>query len=118
MTRRALIIDDDPDLRELIRTLLEHHDFEVETLADGIDAVELARAYDVILLDMKMPVFDGARLTDYWLLTNPDVLRRVIVLSGFSSVARRTPLPVYATLAKPFDYDELLAVVEQCAANV
>jgi len=117
MTRRALVIDDDTDLRELIGFLLAQRGFEVETLTDGIHAVELPKVYDVIVLDMKMPVFDGERLTDYWLLTNPDILRRVIVLSGYSRAARRADLPVFATLAKPFDYDEFLAVVEECAAN-
>jgi len=113
--RQALVIDDDGDIRELLTVLLESAGFEVESLADGIHAVELKRKYDVIILDLNMPVFDGEQLTDYWQLTDPDILRRVIVLSGFSKYSRGRKLPTFAAIPKPFEYRQLLDLVEQCA---
>lgn len=111
--KRALVIDDDDDTRELLQTLLETAGFAVDTLRDGIDAVELTNDYDVILLDMKMPIFDGARLADYWNLTAPNLLPRVILLTGYSGMEDRD-LGTFARIAKPFDYRQFLATVEAC----
>lgn len=113
VTKRALVIDDDDGIRELLQTLLETAGFQVDTLRDGIDAVELKSDYHVILLDMKMPIFDGARLTDYWKMTTPAILGRVILLTGYSGMSDRD-LGTFATLAKPFDYRQVLTTVEAC----
>lgn len=112
--KRALVVDDDQHIRELLQVLLESVGFEVDTLRDGIDAVELKKHYEVILLDMKMPIFDGGRLTDYWKLTDPDILRRVILLSGYSRLSSDRDFGTFANIAKPFDYRDLLATVESC----
>jgi CheY-like chemotaxis protein len=119
MSRRSpklLVIDDDDDIRDVVKVIFEYRGFEVDTLADGIDAVELTKSYDVILLDLNMPVFDGERLTDYWSLTAPDLLKRVVVLSGYSRFARGRPLTA-ATVRKPFEAGELVRVVEDCVAR-
>ena len=115
--RKALVVDDDVHIRELLQTLLELVGFEVHLAADGIDVLSLHERYDVILLDLKMPVFDGERLTDYWQMTDPDALQRVIVLSGYSRVARAKQLPTFATIEKPFDHAELLRLVDACLAQ-
>ena len=112
--RTALVIDDDEAIRELIQVLLESRGFEVDTVADGIHATELTKPYDVIVLDMNMPVFDGARLTDYWMLTAPDVLRRVIILSGFSHTRKPHPA-AFAVLSKPLNHQEFIKIAEECA---
>ena len=112
--RLALVIDDDEAMRELIQVLLESRDFEVESVADGIHAIELTRDYDVIVLDMKMPVFDGAKLADYWKLTVPEVLRRVVVLSGYSRVRMSHP-DAFAVVSKPFNHHEFIKIIEECA---
>ena len=112
--KRALVVDDDNNIRELLETLLETAGFEVDLMRDGIDAVELKKDYQIILLDMKMPIFDGERLTDYWKLTRPEVLSRVILLSGYSRLSSDRDFGTFAIIAKPFDYRELLATVEAC----
>lgn len=117
MQRTALVIDDDPFIGELLQVLLGTQGYGVEIITDGIDAIELKRDYDVILLDLKMPIFDGERLAAYWMLTKPDVLKRVIVLSGYSRFTEGRKLPAFAVLEKPFEYDALLRAVEACAAQ-
>lgn len=114
VARRALIIDDDDHIRELLQVLLETAGFEVDTMRDGIDALKLKDDHQVILLDMRMPIFDGERLTDYWKLTNPAILSRVILLSGYSRLSSERNFGTFAILAKPFDYRELLKTVEAC----
>jgi two-component system OmpR family response regulator len=112
--KRALVIDDDPTIRELLATILETAGFEVDTFSDGIDALELKKPYDVILLDLRMPIFDAARLTDYWKLTDPDVLRRVILLTGYSRLLSDRDLGTFATIAKPFNHHDVLKEVDLC----
>jgi len=115
MTRRVLVVDDDYDIRELLRVLLEASAYEVATCGDGMDAMQLTTSeYDAILLDLNMPVFDGERLVDYWTMTDPLVLRRVIVLSAYWRHTRSREMPTFATLEKPFDHAELLRVVWRC----
>jgi CheY-like chemotaxis protein len=115
--RTALVIDDDADIREVLQALLESAGFEVDTMEDGIEAVTLKRTYNVILLDIRMPVFDGRRLTDYWQLTAPELLGRVIMLTGYSRGNAGPPLPTFATVIKPFELQKLLRIVEACAAQ-
>jgi CheY-like chemotaxis protein len=115
--KTALIIDDDADIREVLSVMLESGGFQVDVLSDGIDALDLKKWYDVILLDLKMPVFDGQRLTDYWQLTDPDILRRVIVLSGYDRLSIDQEPSTFARLAKPFDYRTVMKVVEECIAQ-
>jgi CheY-like chemotaxis protein len=113
---RLLVIDDDADIRDVVAVLFENRGYEVDTLADGIDAVQLTKDYDAILLDLNMPVFDGERLADYWLLTDPARLDRTIVLSGYSRFARGREIPAFANVRKPFDIRELVDVVKRCVA--
>ena len=115
--KTALVIDDDADIREVLRVMLESGGFSVDVLSDGIDALELKKRYDVILLDLKMPVFDGQSLTDYWQLTDPDILQRVIVLSGYDRLTTDQKLPTFARLAKPFEYLTVMKVVDECMAR-
>ena len=112
--KRALVIDDDAHIRELLQVLLETAGFEVDTMRDGIDAVRVRHDYQVILLDMRMPIFSGEQLADYWKMTTPEVLRRVIFLTGYSRLPSDRDHGTFATLAKPFDYRDMLRIVEDC----
>lgn len=111
---RILVIDDDADIRELISVVFTDLGYSVDTLADGIHALDLADAYDAILLDLNMPVFDGERLTDYWQLTDPKKLERLIVLTGYSQFTGGRQLPVFAMIRKPFEIQNLVSAVDAC----
>ncbi len=115
--RTALVIDDDGDMRDVLQALLESAGFAVDTFQDGIEALTVTKPYSVILLDVKMPIFDGRRLADYWQLTHPALLERVIMLTGYS---RGTVIPepvTFATVSKPFAIETLLHTIEACAAQ-
>lgn len=112
--RKALIIDDDPDMSALLSAVLEDRGFAVDVVADGIHATERGELYDVILLDLNMPVFDGERLVEYWSITQPSVLNRVIVLSGYSRFTRGRELPTFGILPKPFDFKVLDELIDAC----
>lgn len=111
---RLLVIDDDPEIRKLIGLVFADCGFAVKSLSDGIEALDLREHYDVILLDLNMPVFDGERLMDYWRLTDPEVLERLIVMTGFSRFTDSRQLQVFATVSKPFELPTLIHAVDEC----
>ena len=61
MARKALIVEDDGNIAELLRLYLERDGFEVQQASDGGLGVELARSFepDIVLLDIMLPVKDG-----------------------------------------------------------
>ena len=64
MTKKILLIDDEPDVTYTIKHILEDHEFEVDTFTDPILALDNYKAnfYDLIILDIKMPKMDGFQL--------------------------------------------------------
>lgn len=115
MTRRALVVEDDPHIGVLVEFTLEPLGLLVERCGDGESALERLRASprpDVVVLDLMLPRASGRDVlraldADVALATVP-----VLVLSArpdAGDLSRRGPL---AFLAKPFDVDDLLRVVE------
>jgi signal transduction histidine kinase/DNA-binding NarL/FixJ family response regulator len=83
---RVVIVDDTPDLRDLLRLAMESGGFDVVAeAADGAEAIEVARQYtpDVILLDLAMPVMDGLEALPTLRQLCPDA--KIVVLSGFGA---------------------------------
>ena len=58
---KLLIVDDEPNMRHMLRSLIERHGYKVETAENGMIALEAIRTYrfDFILCDVKMPEIDG-----------------------------------------------------------
>src|SRR5438093_7593881 len=116
---RVLIVDDDPLIRELVRTVLEDDDYEFEEASDGEEALALAREHapDVVLLDVMMPGTDGYQVArELRRDIKPDCV--IIMLTardqqsdrdlGFRSGAN-------AYFTKPFHPMELLDAVAEAA---
>ena len=61
MSKRALVIEDDGNIAELLRLYLEKDGFEVHRAADGGEGLEMFRRFspDIVLLDIMLPVLDG-----------------------------------------------------------
>ena len=62
-TSKILIVDDDPRIVKMTRTILENRNFEVVEAHNGLDAIEVFKktSPDLILMDVMMPVLDGIR---------------------------------------------------------
>lgn len=61
MKKKILVIEDDKDIAELVKLVLETESFTVETVLDPLEAYDKAKSYmpDAILLDLLMPKLDG-----------------------------------------------------------
>ncbi|MEO6808675.1 MAG: PAS domain S-box protein [Isosphaeraceae bacterium] len=114
----VLLVEDDAQSRNALARLLIHAGYAVETAQDGYEALaSLERVRPaLVLLDLMMPGMDGVEVLDR-IRANPDHCDLpVIVLSGDVN-GRRTgelrALDVSGLLAKPVDFDELIAVVSR-----
>ena len=110
--RRILVVDDDPDTRFLLRLIFESADYDVSEAPHGVAALihiknELP---DLVVVDMVMPRMSGAELIDR-IRTSPGAeALRILAVSGHPH-ATDTAKHANAVLSKPFDRDELLALV-------
>lgn len=111
MAKKALIIEDDGNIAELLRLYLEKDGFEVSRAADGGEGVELARAGapDVILLDIMLPVKNG-----WQVCREVRSFSRVPILmltAKGETVDKVTGLEMGADdyITKPFEVKELIA---------
>ncbi len=61
MKRKILVVDDEENIRLLFKEELEEEGYEVDTASNGLEALEKVKAasFDIIVLDIKMPVMDG-----------------------------------------------------------
>lgn len=110
----VLLVDDDPEIRDLGRRLLEPEGYRVATAADGEEALGLVaqRAPDLVLLDLKMPGMGGVGFLRRFRQrheTIPAVLITGYPDSELLSQAMRYP-PV-VLMAKPLEPDQLLRCV-------
>ena len=102
-----LVVDDEPDIRDLVKEILEDEDYEVVVAENAASAREARRAKrpDLILLDIWMPDMDGISLLKEW--SEGDQLScPVIMVSGHGSVeaaVEATRLGAYDFLEKPLD---------------
>jgi len=113
-----LVVDDDEQMRGLLRAMLGQHDHEVETAADGKAALALVRrnAPDLVITDIVMPEKEGIETIMTIRGDFPDL--PIIAISGGGQVdgecylrmARK--LGATSTLAKPFGPDELIDTVQ------
>lgn len=90
---KALVVDDDPDIVELLQYNLSREGYEVRTADNGKKAVEMARAFQpqLILLDIMMPVMDGVEacrlLREIPAIRNSNIVFLTSRLEEFSEVA-------------------------------
>ena len=108
---RILVIDDEQVIRDALARLLEHHDYQVTTAADIEAAVAQGPdLFDFIIADLKLPGAEGVDIIEH----APDV--PVLVMTSYASVKSAVDSMKRGAIdyiAKPFDHDELLLIVER-----
>jgi CheY-like chemotaxis protein len=114
---RILVVDDEPDVRELVELLLAGPARQIDGADGGRAALEriAAHPYDLIVSDLRMPEVDGIQIYQA-IQERPAPRPALLFMSGFTNAAefvpflRETGTPV---VAKPFDVRELRRAVAQ-----
>jgi CheY-like chemotaxis protein len=121
----VLIVEDDPDTRDMLSTLLLSAGFQPVAAEDGLEALHLLRTVKhhapdtpcLVLLDLMMPRLGGDQFRRVQ-LDDPTVAAvPVAVMSGAADIEERAQsLGAVATVIKPIDFNALLEVVRRYCA--
>jgi DNA-binding NtrC family response regulator len=121
-SRRVLVVDDEPLLRWCLAETLREAGAAVVEAADGVSALRLLAdgpgAIHVVLLDLRLPDCAGLRLLQAIHRLAPAVA--VIVMTAFGTPEIRCDalrLGARAVLDKPFEFSELLEVIDRSVAG-
>jgi DNA-binding response OmpR family regulator len=114
-SRKVIIIEDDPEIRGIVRTLLANEGFEIEEAADGRSALERVFLIkpDLILVDLRLPGLDGTEICKRIRAARLDT--PIIVISAAKEEFDRVLLLELGAddfLVKPFGARELLARIK------
>ena len=122
---KILVVDDDPDFVEIMRTILESHDYTVITAVNGQQALEQVKQHhpDLMLLDIMMStVLDGLNVSEQ-LAQDPEAkYMPVIMVSSIAQTPHAGLFPMEEQphmdvwLSKPVDPSTLLAKVAELLA--
>lgn len=113
--KKIMVVDDDALLQELLVLTMEMQGYQVTAASNGKQAMDLARTeqFDMILLDMMMPVLDGIRFLQFKsTFKSPDV--PVLVLTAVHDQAKISQVKLAGAsevLCKPVDTQTLLQTV-------
>jgi DNA-binding response OmpR family regulator len=130
---RVIIIDDEEDIRLVLKDVLERAGFDVEVASNGSDGMELLRKQraELVITDVIMPGKDGVETAYDIRMEFPNT--KIIVISGGGNVnpmeyeptaikttaylASATEAGADLTLTKPFDRDEIVSAVRKLTAH-
>jgi len=118
MSKTIMTIDDSPTMRQMVNLTLSEAGYDVVEAVDGTDALAkiTGRKIDLFLSDVNMPKLDGIELTRR-LRANPGTRFTPIVLVTTESQAEKKLAGKAAGasgwIVKPFDPDQLLAVIKR-----
>ena len=118
--KTVLVVDDDPEVAELIQEILTLHHYHVLVVHDGLEAIEQTnhRHVDLILMDIRMPFFSG-----FWFCyafrkkknTRNIPIVMVSAIMDEDNLQKARLAGASDTVQKPFTSEELLHVVEKNA---
>ncbi len=119
MSHKILVVDDEPDIVFMIKSVLEKDGYEVRTSADGFAALKLLKDYvpELMIVDLTMPVMDGWRFTMKVRQDERFKKTPIIVLSALIEPERSTEPEQFesadAYMSKPFDVFKVLEKVKE-----
>ena len=113
-SRRVLVVDDDPAIRQIIAVLLQRDGVDVEIAEDGerANALLAQNEYAVVLLDLMMPRVDGYGVIDF--MKSRGITSPIVVISAVSDerTSDLDPQLVRVAMQKPIEPRELRTVVK------
>jgi DNA-binding response OmpR family regulator len=113
--QHILVVDDDPAIRDVVTDILEMSDYSVRTASNGAEALEEVKRERpaAVILDLMMPVMDGREFLRRCRSSQPCSRVPVVVMSAARDAEMAAnELGAQAFLPKPFEMDDVLAVVD------
>ena len=116
----VLVVDDEPSIRNMLRTMLEVEGFQVDTAADGattLDRLRAGAAPQLMVLDVNMPGLDGLQTLEQVRQVSPAT--KVVMLSCVSDtrkVVHAMQLGAEDYLTKPFQQRDLINTLQRSLA--
>lgn len=116
MGRRVLVIDDEENLRHYLRVVLGEAGYQVDTAADGKEALEhmQQRSWDIILCDIRMPKMDGMAFLKEAKARGLE--GTIIMMSAYGTLetaVEAMKIGAYDYVSKPFNADEILLTIRK-----
>jgi len=113
---RILVIDDDENIRKVLTTILEEEGYAVESAETARKAIKMTKrkAYNLALIDIRLPDMEGIELLTRMKDTTPKM--RKIIITGYPTLqnaieAVNRGADVY--IMKPFDMDKVLVTIKE-----
>jgi CheY-like chemotaxis protein len=110
-----LLVDDDKDVLNLVKDILENHGYNVMPVDNSLNAVEIFRKHadktQLVITDIVMPLMEGNELIKIFKEIKPDI--KIVVISGYSNETINKDSGIDAFLKKPFEGSELLLTIRR-----
>lgn len=118
--KKALVVDDTKNIRNLLKTSLELNDYEVIEANSGLLALEILKnnTFDIIFLDIKMPSLSGTEVLKR--IRNDGIFSTVVIMTAFPTIKNAvdcTKLGAVEYLLKPFTTDKINALIKKLNNN-
>ena len=117
--RRVLIVDDDPDIRALLMSVLADDGYDAAAASNGREALELLDRWsaDLVVLDLMMPVMDGWTFAQRMREKKSEPVP-IVILSAATDLKRHAAtIGAAGLIPKPFDLDTLLPIIERAVGH-
>jgi DNA-binding NtrC family response regulator len=113
---RVLIVEDDANLRAVLTSALQELDFEVDSAADGLEAIQKVKesVYDILITDLRLPGQGGEEVLRQARSLYPDLI--VIVATGYGDIRNAVNMMKLGAsdyIQKPFVKDELVVRIQK-----
>jgi CheY-like chemotaxis protein len=117
--KMVLLVEDDPDIRDIVQDVLEAEGYDVVPASHGKQALEFLNDVRnappaLVILDMKMPLVSGRRVLE---VMQSDLALASVPVVVMSAVSQEKPAGASAFLRKPFSLDSLFEAVRSLAGN-
>lgn len=114
--KQILYIEDEPSFQALVQIMLEREDFDVDVANNGAEGVQKAeeKDYDLILMDLSMPIMDGYEATRLLKATQAYRAVPIVAVTGLTSPAlidRAYAAGICDYIPKPFKRNQLVDLV-------
>lgn len=117
MTERILVVDDEPNMLRLLKTILtDRTGYEVDTTNNPLEVSRMLKekAYDLVISDLKMPLVDGIDLID--IIRKLDARLPIVIITAYGTLEtaeEAVQKGAYDFITKPFRKEAILITVKR-----